>query len=280
MRPLHAAVLLAVVTVASTATAHSWILASVIGTVKPGTLHCEGQRCMVTIRADRVEALDHDLSRRDAEIDVTFSPVFTLADHDRAKPWTDVQAALLAVGQGHVRLRGELDFLDQRAVLLARRGARVSSDDRSASAPGKLFSACGRPPWSQATLGKCFAAEPRSRRITVHAALATEALAETRSPEAVTALDLDGVSVGDDGYAISSPAPYEIARLRPGATLGRVAADRAALSTLHVGDRLRLEGVYELPGPASVKGAAEPRCNDDHCWPRLLVDHVEVEPKP
>ena len=85
MRPLHAAVLLAVVTVACTATAHSWTLASVIGTIEPGTLHCTGQRCTVTIRADRTEALDHELSRHEAEIDVTFSPSFALGDHGRAK---------------------------------------------------------------------------------------------------------------------------------------------------------------------------------------------------
>jgi hypothetical protein len=54
MRTSQFAVLLAVVTVGSTATAHSWRVASVIGTINPGTLRCEGQHCTVTISAERV----------------------------------------------------------------------------------------------------------------------------------------------------------------------------------------------------------------------------------
>ncbi|APR75051.1 Hypothetical protein A7982_00397 [Minicystis rosea] len=247
-----------------------------VGTIKPGTLRCEERGCTATIRAERIEAVDGELSRREAEVDVTFSSSFVLNDRDRVAPSTDVKAALLAVGDRRVRLRGELDFID-RQVLRARRGVRMSADAPPSTAPGKLFSECSPPPWTQAALTQCYAAASHTRSVTVRATLATEALAETSFGDPVTALDLENVSVGDDGFAITPPAPYEIARLLPGAKLGHVAADRSALSTLRVGAQLQLGGWYELPAPASVKGAVEPRCDGDRCWPRLIVGTIRVE---
>lgn len=277
MRTSQVALLLAVVTVASTATAHSWRIASVVGTIKPGTLRCEGRGCTVTIRAERIEAVDGELFGRKAEVDVTFSSSFVLNDRDRVAPWADAKAALLAVGDRRVRLRGELDFIDERQVLRAGRGARMSADGPPSTAPGKLFSECSPPPWNQAALTQCYAAASHTRFVTVRATLATEALAETRFGDPVTALDLENVSVSDDGFAIAPLAPYEIARLLPGAKLGHVTADRSALSTLRVGAQLQLDGKYELPAPASVKGAVEPRCDEDRCWPRLVVSNIRVE---
>jgi hypothetical protein len=279
MRPSHLPFILAALAVTSTATAHSWEFGSLVGTLKPGTVKCDDTGCTATLRAERIQTEYVDYQGPEIEVKALFRGKIALADQDRAETWPDARSALLAIGSGRVRLRGEFDWLDggRTGELNVERTVRMRSGAPTIGTTPMLFPACGAPPWSQATLQGCYVAATSERRITLHATLETDAHADMRDTTAVSFLDLEDISVEEQGVALAPAAPYEIARVGKVGKLVNPTTARATLRTLRAGDRLTLEGAYVLPAPASLKkGEGAGGSQGGRYWPRLVVASVAV----
>jgi hypothetical protein len=279
MRLAHLPFIAAVLAVASTATAHSWELGSVVGTIDPTTVRCDDHGCTATLRAERIRLEHGDLDRRDDAVKLTVPARAVLGGS--GETWADPRSALLALASSPVRARGEFDWLDDHGALTVERLARIGKGAADPRALPTLFPACGRPPWSQDVLRSCFSAATRERAITVNATLATDADAEARlqwTPQ-VTWLDLEEVRVDEMGIALAAPSNHETATVRAVKKLAHPTAARPSLKTLRAGDRLTLEGAYVLPAPAGSKGIEGPQCSTETCWPELVVDSVAVRAK-
>jgi hypothetical protein len=265
---------LAVVAVASTATAHSWQPASVIGTIDPATVSCDDRGCTATLRAERVQMQYDDFDRRDDAVKLTVPARAVLGG--RGETWPDARSALLGLGGAPVRARGEFDWIDDHGALTVETLARLGQGTPDPRALTPVFPACGRPPWSQAALQSCFSIAGRERAVTVRATLGTDGNAPMGESSETAWLDLDDVHVDEMGIALAAPANHELATMRAVDRRVHSGASASPLRALRAGARLTLEGTYIVPAPASAKGIAGPLCSTDRCWPRLVIDSVRV----
>lgn len=278
MRIAIVPVALAALASASLAAAHSWSEATVVGTILPGTARCVGSTCTATVRAERVTTLHDGTSGTAGEVDVSFAPETMFGDRLRAETWADAGAALAGMSNARVRLLGDLDGLDGRTVLLhTRRAVRVSvvappSELRAAA----LFPACGRPPWSQATLEQCHAPDRASRRVSVKATLENDAYAHKPDLSWAIVLDLEDVSVDGGSGAVEPPAAHETGLVKGGLRFLDPGGKRPLPSTLRAGDRVTLGGTFEVPAPKTTGSGGGWSCFAAACWPRLVVDQVTV----
>jgi hypothetical protein len=149
LRPLTLG-LLAVLALASPAEAHSWTACSVIGILEPGSVHCAGADCVVTVRPEPL--LPTTWLAVHESLAVSFSSKVTWTDRDRETPWPDLPSALAGLQGALVRVAGDLDNLEGHHMLFhTHRIVHL----RAAPPPGghpPVFGACGPPPWSEVTI--------------------------------------------------------------------------------------------------------------------------------
>jgi hypothetical protein len=256
--------LISVIAAPLAAAAHSWSEATLIGTIVPGTVRCKDGDCAVTVRAERVNGRGLNLG----DVDVSFKASTRLVDRERNEPWSDLETGLRASAGARVRLLGDLDHLDDRYVLMhTRRAVRMRAVQPSAPRAA-LFPACGQPPWSQATLERCSATGPRTRKVTVNATLESDATDHV--------LEVESVSVEDGGVALEPPAPFDTVSVPVGTRFVNPKWPRLLLSALRAGDRIAIGGVYELPLPQKADKQPGLHCNDAACEPRFVANEITL----
>jgi hypothetical protein len=261
------ALLVAAVTVGSSAHAHSWSWGTVIGRLDPTSIHCENDRCSATLRGARVTAFG--ASAVDAsEVAIGVDPSAALVDRAASERWTQPRAALVAAAGRRVRVSGRLDGSPRGPVIAATRVVRLGPDAPSASA-GKhpVFPGCAKPPWTPDETSRCISMRTRVRRVAVHAVVESDAFFEDPSrPSAGAVLPIEILSVKGGAEALDPPDTREIALVSGSAKLVDPTNRRTSVRGLRAGDTVTLRGHYRAPDPIGVSPQ----------WPILVIDEAVV----
>jgi hypothetical protein len=259
------ALLVAAVTVGSSADAHSWSWGTVIGRLDPSSIRCEKENCSATLRGARVTYLGS--SAIDAsEVAIGVDPSAALVDRAASERWSQARAALIAAGGRRVRVFGRLDSFNGGLVIAATRVVRLGPDPPPASTgKSSVFPSCAKAPWTHDEISRCISAKTRTRRVAVHAVVESDAFFEGQNPPGAV-LPIEVLSVKDRAEVLDPPDTREVALVSGSAKLVDPTNRRTSVRGLRAGDTVTLRGHYRAPDPTGPSPQ----------WPTLVIDEAVV----
>lgn len=280
-KALTGALLLALVAVDGSVSAHSWQDGVAVGVFDKSSLQCDANQCKAMVKVERVGLFRSGYIEAPATIEVDVSSIGSAVDHKSGEAWSSAREAFTRLANDdRVWLQGGVDCGDTCSSLvmhgwLVVRPAPLPLTPTAAQR-GPVFEACGSPPWSRAMLTRCADPGNGNRSVTVSATLTTKPFVSTELQGLRAALSFRVTRVEKSGVEVLAPMIDDFAVVDSRAKVLGSTTSRPSVASLQPGDAVVLEGHYQ--GYDRTSGPC------DHCsglyWPRLVVDNAITLQRP